>query len=978
MFTPIRNLITYIQKNASGSNFFGGTTPTSPELSETVVHNNNNNSTSMESEIIESIVPTMVVSESEPSSSLSSSLLKEPNLNENNNHPVENELLLKEKSFFVSTNATTVNVTDQDPDPLNENPDYNDNDYLEEVDDETGGGGEEEKDIFLDFPPENETETETENDLGFPRSEVIVLNDPDLNVSMNSEPTADPLAIDEYNVNLSVSSPNPLDSSTEGDVLFVVDIESVVGQAPRLIDEAEDSTQLTTTVKSTDEQELRSDGSDSGLGSETSTLQTTATSVTDTSVGSIMCASPMAEKIPLRSNLKRHIQDVDVVDTADGQQLQNKKPRRSINFEGVKVFYFPRIQGHGCVPSQGGCTLGMGAHHISFKTFSLAEHAAELRRAHKLQLQEVNPRGSSSDESDSDEELSEGSGSDLDAETNGFLQPVSPKQRRALLKAAGIRKIDANEKIECRDIRNSREICGCVCRDFCDPDTCACSQAGIKCQVDRAMFPCGCSRDACGNVIGRIEFNPSRVRTHFIHTIMRLDMENRQQKRTDELSSQLVASSTHLVYNNVPALAASSNSISNISSTTAISTYNPIPTNYNSLDQSSNEAYHHHMHQQYNVYNNHMPQTHPASGLCGVQSVLSPLSAPPAVVMGAPTVALTLPTHNLYTNATPTAVTTEVDSIALNGGVGVGVGNLHYQDGTIYPPVVIPPVVTYGDILTPYANTAPYENPTSTYSTSNVYTSYHNAPHHQSNHVHPTEQPQPFLGYNASCNGDMADFSESHNSFISLNTPDASSARLSAINDLLHSTRNTTSALVAVSPIETAIVPCESGLQDHQLTDLPVSNVIKETVEECDQNLAHSDLSRRPETPPDEGLTQPPAPLAVIETNENQLTKEVMPEITEVGGDKIKESIPEVFANEEEPVNQRVEKEEELPITESKEMLEKSTVSACSKVEKSEIDKIMNGDIHVDLPAAKPEENGINNATTPTTACPPIVESALA
>lgn len=43
------------------------------------------------------------------------------------------------------------------------------------------------------------------------------------------------------------------------------------------------------------------------------------------------------------------------------------------------------------------------------------------------------------------------------------------------------------------------------------------------------MFPCGCQRDACGNTVGRVEFNPSRVRTHFIHTIMRLEMENRQQ-----------------------------------------------------------------------------------------------------------------------------------------------------------------------------------------------------------------------------------------------------------------------------------------------------------------------------------------------------------------------------------------------------------------------------------------------------------------
>lgn len=47
-------------------------------------------------------------------------------------------------------------------------------------------------------------------------------------------------------------------------------------------------------------------------------------------------------------------------------------------------------------------------------------------------------------------------------------------------------------------------------------------------QVDRAGFPCGCSRDGCANSSGRIEFNPVRVRTHFIHTLMRLQLEKKQ------------------------------------------------------------------------------------------------------------------------------------------------------------------------------------------------------------------------------------------------------------------------------------------------------------------------------------------------------------------------------------------------------------------------------------------------------------------
>lgn len=168
------------------------------------------------------------------------------------------------------------------------------------------------------------------------------------------------------------------------------------------------------------------------------------------------------------------------------------------------------------------------------------EHSAEQRKQHRQQLGELNPRNSSSDDTDSDEEPTDTS-SDADSEANGFLQPVSAKQRRVLLKAAGVRKIDAHEKDECKMIRTSREVCGCTCRVYCDPETCACSQAGIKCQVDRQSFPCGCSRDGCGNVVGRVEFNPMRVRTHYIHTVMRLEMEKKQEKMQ---TSQVVAATS--------------------------------------------------------------------------------------------------------------------------------------------------------------------------------------------------------------------------------------------------------------------------------------------------------------------------------------------------------------------------------------------------------------------------------------------------
>lgn len=52
--------------------------------------------------------------------------------------------------------------------------------------------------------------------------------------------------------------------------------------------------------------------------------------------------------------------------------------------------------------------------------------------------------------------------------------------------------------------------------------------------MDRPSFPCGCSRHGCDNVVGRVEFDPERVRIHFIHTILRLELENKQ-NRSEEI-----------------------------------------------------------------------------------------------------------------------------------------------------------------------------------------------------------------------------------------------------------------------------------------------------------------------------------------------------------------------------------------------------------------------------------------------------------
>lgn len=72
---------------------------------------------------------------------------------------------------------------------------------------------------------------------------------------------------------------------------------------------------------------------------------------------------------------------------------------------------------------------------------------------------------------------------DSDLEDGGFLRPVSSRQRQALLQAAGVKVIDKEERRQLHGLRLSREACGCDCQGFCEPESCACSLAGIKCQV---------------------------------------------------------------------------------------------------------------------------------------------------------------------------------------------------------------------------------------------------------------------------------------------------------------------------------------------------------------------------------------------------------------------------------------------------------------------------------------------------------------
>ncbi|KAM4602129.1 cysteine/serine-rich nuclear protein 3-like [Polymixia lowei] len=248
-------------------------------------------------------------------------------------------------------------------------------------------------------------------------------------------------------------------------------------------------------------------------------------------------------------------------------QQQSKRLRgRNVHFESVTVYYFNRRQGFTSVPTQGGSTLGMSLRHSWVKSFTLREFAVEQERSHRIMLRDhlkeeklnaiklkMTRNGTVSSAEADALTLDDISEDDLDldnAEVDEyfFLQPLTTRRRRALLRASGVRRIDVEEKHDLRALRVSREECGCPCRGVCDPDTCACSLAGIKCQVngavvDRMSFPCGCTNEGCSNTTGRLEFNPVRVRTHFLHTIMKLELERsceEQQSQQREREQQLV------------------------------------------------------------------------------------------------------------------------------------------------------------------------------------------------------------------------------------------------------------------------------------------------------------------------------------------------------------------------------------------------------------------------------------------------------
>lgn len=215
----------------------------------------------------------------------------------------------------------------------------------------------------------------------------------------------------------------------------------------------------------------------------------------------------------------------------DEQIDSNKKikKKKNVRFDDVTVYYFARSQGFVSVPSQGTVTLGMVSEHSHVEQYSVADFSRLRHSIHKAILRErklLPPSTTIENDTDDDEQP-------LPVDDYYFVQPIATRQRRTLLKQAGLVKLDNSEKDELTLIRRSREICGCSCRrdtGGCQPTTCECYLNGIACQIDRLTFPCPCATMICKNPCGRLEFNQNRVRNHFFQTITRLEAEMKQEE----------------------------------------------------------------------------------------------------------------------------------------------------------------------------------------------------------------------------------------------------------------------------------------------------------------------------------------------------------------------------------------------------------------------------------------------------------------
>lgn len=212
-----------------------------------------------------------------------------------------------------------------------------------------------------------------------------------------------------------------------------------------------------------------------------------------------------------------------------------RRPPRSVSFDKVTVYLFPRVQGFASVPTDGGMALGIDFKHTEEYTCILRRYEDQPCRQPGDGMSRETPLLDGGDATTplsaamrcgrAMAKLQEAVDGDEGRNGRQQLEPLQWRRRRQLLRDCGVRKLDLSETEVCRAIRTSRERCGCPCIDQCLPETCSCSLNGILCQVERERFPCACSEQACGNPCGRRQYSPDVMRQHYRRTFERLEAE---------------------------------------------------------------------------------------------------------------------------------------------------------------------------------------------------------------------------------------------------------------------------------------------------------------------------------------------------------------------------------------------------------------------------------------------------------------------
>ena len=135
--------------------------------------------------------------------------------------------------------------------------------------------------------------------------------------------------------------------------------------------------------------------------------------------------------------------------------------------------------------------MGMEDDHFAVQVLTVDEHLAARRTA---------AAGANSDvggDNDDDEEDMDDDGEEA---TSAVLIPVDSKERRTVLRSAGVEEINLWEKEECKQLRLSRQQCGCACAPGpCLADSCDCAVGGIMCQVDWPQRPFFAPKKLNGN-----------------------------------------------------------------------------------------------------------------------------------------------------------------------------------------------------------------------------------------------------------------------------------------------------------------------------------------------------------------------------------------------------------------------------------------------------------------------------------------------